>query len=244
MMTTIRRGLMGAVAATVLLAPAAAQAQIMRVSGADTKQSVTFHLGAFFPKGEDSRDDDDVLRTNLESLLFDIKDFRGFSGGAEWAFALTDFIELGADVSYYSKSVPSIYADVVHNDGREIEQDLKLRIIPVTATVKFVPTGRHASVQPYIGIGAGFLNWRYTETGEFVDADNNIFRNSFKANGTEVAPVVLGGLRFLANDAWTVGGEVRWQKAKGDTGGFDEGFLNDKIDLGGWTTNFSFGFRF
>ena len=121
MMTTIRRGLMGAVAATVLLAPAAAQAQIMRVSGADTKQSVTFHLGAFFPKGEDSRDDDDVLRTNLESLLFDIKDFRGFSGGAEWAFALTEFIELGADVSYDSKSVPSIYADVVHNDGREID---------------------------------------------------------------------------------------------------------------------------
>jgi hypothetical protein len=41
-----------------------------------------------------------------------------------------------------------------------------------------------------------------------------------------------------------VGGEVRWHKATGDTGGIDEGFLNEKIDLGGWTTNFTFGFRF
>src|SRR5687767_7018280 len=170
MKTTFRRVVMGAVTAAVLLAPAAAQAQITRVSGADTKQSLTFHLGAFLPKGEDARADGDVLFTNLDSLLFDIKDFRGFSGGVEWAFALTNHVEVGADVSFYSKSVPSIYRSVVHEDtGAEIEQDLKLRLIPVTATVKFVPTGRDASIQPYVGVGAAFLNWRYTETGEFVD---------------------------------------------------------------------------
>ena len=245
MMTTFRRVVMGAVTAAVLLAPAAAQAQITRVSGADTKQSLTFHLGAFLPNGEDSRADGDVLFTDLDSLLFEIKDFRGFSGGAEWAFALTDHVEFGADISFYSKSVPSIYRSVTHDTGAEIEQDLKLRIIPITASVKFIPTGRNASIQPYIGIGAGILNWRYSETGEFVDfSDNSIFRDAFVAKGTTVAPVVMGGLRFLANDAWTIGGEVRWQKGTGDTGGIDEGFLNEKIDLGGWTTNFSFGFRF
>ncbi len=239
------RRTMGAVAVAVILVPATANAQITRVTGSDTRQSFGVNLGAFFPKGEDSRVENDVLLENLNSLLFEIKDFRGINVGAEYLFGVTDYIEAGLDVSLYQRTVPSIYADVVHDDGREIEQDLKLRIIPITASVRFLPTGRNASVQPYIGIGAGFLNWRYSETGEFVDfRDDSIFRDRFVAKGSTVAPVVIGGLRFLAADVWTVGGEVRWQKADGDTGGRDAGFLNTKIDLGGWTTNFNVHFRF
>ena len=55
---------------------------------------------------------------------------------------------------------------------------------------------------------------------------------------------MIGGLRFLAQDVWTVGGEVRWQKADADTGGASVGFFGDSVDLGGWTTNFNFHFRF
>ena len=233
------------VAAAALLMPAAAQAQITRISGADTRQSFGVNLGGFFPKGEDSRVENDVLVENRSSLIFDIGDFKGFNIGAEYLFGVSEYIEAGMDVSWYQKTVPSIYADVVHDDDREIEQDLKLRIIPLTASVRFIPTGRNASVQPYIGIGAGFLNWRYSETGEFVDfSDDTIFRDRFVAKGTEIAPVVIGGIRFLVEDVWTVGGEVRWQKADGDTGGRSAGFLNDRIDLGGWTTNFNVHFRF
>jgi opacity protein-like surface antigen len=232
--------------AAALLAPATAQAQITRVTGSDTRHAITFHLGGFFPKGEDSRVDDDTLVINRSSLLFDFGDLKGFSAGADWTVGLTDYLEAGADVSYYSSTVPSIYRDFVNNDGTEIAQDLKLRLVPITASVRFVPTGRSSAVQPYIGVGVGFINWRYTETGEFIDFEqgSEVFRASFKASGTEVAPVVIGGIRFLATDVVTVGGEVRWHKATGDTGGISEGFLGEKIDLGGWTTNFSFGFRF
>jgi hypothetical protein len=53
---------------------------------------------------------------------------------------------------------------------------------------------------------------------------------------------VLFGLRVPAG-RMTIGGEARWQKveAKGLT---TEGFIGDKLDLGGWTGNFTFGFRF
>lgn len=244
------RGIMGAAAVAVILAPAAAQAQITRVSGSDTRQSFGVSLGAFLPQGEDSRVKNgvpDVLFENRNSLIFDIKDFKGFSFGVEYLYGVTDYIEAGLDVSVYQRTVPSIYAEFTHDDGREIEQDLKLRIIPITASVRFIPTGRNASVQPYIGIGAGLLNWRYSETGEFVDFDIDpplIFRAGYVASGRELAPVVIGGLRFLAADVWTVGGEVRWQKADGDTGGRDAGFLADRIDLGGWTANFNVHFRF
>ena len=49
-------------------------------------------------------------------------------------------------------------------------------------------------------------------------------------------PGVLGGIRFPVGDVWTVGGEIRWQKAVGE-GLMDQNefFLGDKIDLGGWT---------
>ena len=245
MTTTFRRTLLGMVA-TALIAPAAAQAQITRVTGSDTRQAITVHLGGFFPTSEDARVDGDTIFANRSSLLFNFDDFKGFSAGADWTIGLTKYIELGADISFYRNSVPSIYADFFDSDGTEIAQEMKLRLIPITASVRFVPTGRDSTVQPYIGIGLGIINWRYSETGEFVDFDEGglVFPANFVADGTEIAPVVIGGIRFLATDVFTVGGEVRWHKASGDTGGISEGFLGEKIDLGGWTTNFSFGFRF
>ena len=245
MTTTFRRVLVG-FAAAALMAPAAAQAQITRVTGSDTRQAITVHLGGFFPTSEDSRVEGDTIFANRSSLLFNFDDFKGFSAGADWTFGLTKYIEVGADISVYRNSVPSIYSDFFDSDGTEIAQEMKLRLVPITFSARFVPTGRQSTVQPYIGIGLGIINWRYSETGEFVDFDEGglIFPANFVADGTEVAPVVIGGIRFLATDAFTVGGEVRWHKASGDTGGISEGFLGDKIDLGGWTTSFSFGFRF
>lgn len=235
----------GAAVMAAVLAPAPASAQIVRVgTGGDTRQAIGFNLGYFAVKGEDSRDADDVLFRDLDSLLFDIKDFNGATFGAEWLVALTDNLELGAGVDYYQRTVPSIYRSLVDVDGTEIEQDLKLRQVPISATVRFLPLGRNAGVQPYIGAGIGIINWRYSETGEFVDFNNDIFRDSFEASGSEVGPVILGGLRFPVSDIWLIGGEVRWHSAKGDTGGIDAGFLGDTIDLGGLAAKFAIHFRF
>jgi opacity protein-like surface antigen len=246
MTSTFRRIFPGIAAMLVVLAPAAAQAQITRVTGSDTRQAITIHLGAFFPTSLDSRTEGDTIFENRGSLLFDFDEFTGFSAGAEWTYGVTDYIEAGADISIYRNTVPSIYRSWFNDDGSEIAQDLKLRLIPITASVRFLPLGRQRTVQPYIGVGVTFINWRYSETGDFVDFEEGgtVFPANFVADGTEVAPVVLGGVRFLASDVFTVGGEVRWHKATGDTGGLSEGFLGDKIDLGGWTTNFSIGFRF
>ena len=242
-----RRGLQvvcGMVAVAAVLAPSPAHAQITRVSNSDWTQAIGFKIGYFALKGDDSRGEDDVIFRNQDSLLFDTSDFNGASIGAEWLVALGPYLEGGADVGFYQKTVPSIYRDLQNENGFEIEQDLKLRIVPMSATVRFLPIGRRGAVQPYIGAGLGVFAWRYSETGEFVDFNGDIFRASFSADGTEFGPVVLGGIRFAVGDAWLVGGEFRWQDAKGDTGGIDEGFLGDRIHLGGWTTNFGLHFRF
>lgn len=234
-----------ALAAAAALAPVPASAQVVQVSGADTRNLVGFNLGYFAVKGEDSRVEGDVLLEDLQSLAFDIGDFSGFTFGGEYLFAITDYIEAGGGLGYYSKSVPSVYRGFVNADGTEIAQDLKLRVVPFNATVRFLPMGRGQAVEPYVGVGVGVYTWRYTETGEFVDfRDGSIFRDRYEADGTTAGPIVLGGIRAPVGDLWTVGGEVRWQRAEGDTKPEETGLLGDKIDLGGWTTSFTFHFRF
>lgn len=232
-------------AAVLVLAGASqAQAQITQVSGSGG-QSIGFNLGYFSVRGEDSRVDGDVLFANLadfEPLLFDVKDFNGATFGGEYLFAINDYLEGGVGVSFYQRTVPSIYADVVNDNGSEIAQDLKLRQIPINATVRFLPLGR-GGIEPYIGAGIGLINWRYSEVGEFVDtSDYSIFRDRFVADGTALGPVILGGVRFPVADVWTVGGELKYQKADGEIDSPD--FLGDRIDLGGVSASFTLHFRF
>lgn len=242
-----RRGMrytLGLVAAAAMLAPEVAQAQIARVgSSSEAKQAIGFNLGYFVLRAEDARVNGDVLVTDLDSLSFDLKSFNGASVGAEWLVGLGDFVEAGVGANYYQRTVPSIYRNLVNTNGSEIEQDLKLRVIPMTATVRFLPIGRKGFT-PYVGAGIGVFNWRYSETGEFVDGNNDLFRATFKANGNAVGPVVLAGLRAPMGDTWTIGGEVRYQKAEGDTSAAQPGLLGDKIDLGGWTSSVTMHFRF
>jgi hypothetical protein len=222
----------------VLSLPAAAAAQ---------NQTLTFTLGYFAVTGEDGRVDDDVLVADLSTppeLLFEIGDFSDAVVGGEWLFGVGQYVEVGGGIGYYRSTVPSIYRDLVRPDQTEIFQELKLRITPVTATVRFLPLGR-GRFEPYVGGGVGFFNWRYSETGEFIDSfDGSVFRASFVADGNDVGPVILGGFRYVA-DPWIGGLELRWQDATGTlptTG--DDAFLGSKIDLGGFTTQFTFGLRF
>jgi opacity protein-like surface antigen len=150
-----------------------------------------------------------------------------------------EYLEAGFGASFYQKTVPSVYAQKIRDDGSEIAQDLKLRIVPLTATVRFLPIGRRG-VTPYVGAGFGAFNWHYSEVGEFIFQNDVTDNDRFVADGWAAGPVVLGGIRFPVGDVWTVGGEVRWQKAVGK-GLMDQNefFLGDKIDLGGWNYNFT-----
>jgi hypothetical protein len=228
-----------------LLLPAIAEAQVRRVSGSDSRHALGFGFGYFAVRGEDSRVDDDVLLNDLPSLAFDIDDFNGVTFDGEWLFTVTDYIEAGAGLGYYQRTVPSVYRDFQNANGTEIEQDLKLRVIPFSATVRFLPIGRGAVVEPYVGVGIGVNGWRYTETGEFVDfADDSIFRARYEAEGTAVGPVILGGLRAPFGDVWDVGGEIRWQRAEGDIDADESGLLGSRLDLGGLRASFKVHLRF
>ena len=201
------------------------------------------NIGGFLVKAEESRASDDVLRQNLSFLDFDLADFNGVSVGGDFAVSLGSFVEVGAGLNYYQRSVPTVYSRFVDEDGTEIESDMKLRNIPISFTAKVFPLTRDGGFQPYIGGGVQINRWRYTEVGEFLDFSNGeIFRDSFTDEGSELGPVFLGGIRFPVGGNALLGGEWRYSTAKA-TVDPSLGFFGETIDLGGHTVLFTVQFK-
>lgn len=209
---------------------------------ASAQQTVNFYVGAFVPHAPDARPFDDVVNQNMNFLDFNPSDFNGATVGGEWLFPMTDHFEGGLGIGFYTRSVDSVYLNLVNSDGTDIPQQMKLRIIPFTATVRFLPLG-HGAFEPYIGGGVVAYRWRYAETGQFVDnTDNSIFNGNFVGTGSAVGGTVLGGARLVV-DPLAFGGEIRWQSGKGTLPG-DQGFAGNVIDLGGFNYLFTVGIRF
>ena len=236
---------------------------LVSVSSASAQQSVSLQIGGFLPAGSqpnggsviNGRADGDVLVANVvpfpggPGYLFNISDFHGFTFNGEWLFTVVPNIEAGLGIGYYAKTAPSIYGDVVNEDGTEIEQEFRLRIAPFSATVRWLPIGNRSAVVPYVGAGLGVFMWKYEESGQFVDrADPNcpqrcpIFSGTYTGNGATTGPVILGGVRVPVGN-WGIGGELRYQHAAADLPA-DQGFAGPKVDLGGFNYLFTINVRF
>jgi hypothetical protein len=205
------------------------------------QQTFNVSLGYFTVRGQDARVTGDVLNANRNFLTFDIKDFNSASIGGEWLIPVGRYIEAGAGIAFTRRTVPTVYTKFVNANNSEIDQDLRLRMVPVAFTFRVLPLGQDVGFQPYLGGGLGVINWRYSESGQFVDTrDRSIFNNSYAASGTETGPVAMGGIRF-AGDTLASGFEIRYQAAEAD---LPAPFAGTKIDLGGWSYLFTVGMRF
>lgn len=215
----------------------------LQTPAASAQQAVDFYVGAFQPHRLDARGTNDVLFQNGNYLDFNLRDFDSVTGGGDYLIALGDYFDVAGGVGIYSKSVPAVYTNFVNSDGSEIVTDLKLRIVPITATVRWLPFGHHAPIVPYVGGGVGVFAWRYSEAGQFVDfTDNSIFQNAYVASGAAVGPVALGGVQIPIGPV-AAGFEARYQSATGDLPA-NLGFSGTQIDLGGWNYLFIVNVRF
>jgi hypothetical protein len=219
---------------------------------ASAQQSINIQLGGFVPRTLDARDSGDVivgdnvfLSTLNSQRGIDIRQFNQATFGAEWLVGIGPLFDAGLGLSFYQRTVPTVDTDRVNSaDGSDITQDLKLRIVPFTATFRMYPFGRRAPIQPYFGGGAGIYMWRYSETGQFVDAQGNIFVGNFVGHGSQTAPLVLAGLRFpFGYGKGAIGFEARWQDATANLPS-DQGFAGSKIDLGGISYLLTLNFKF
>jgi hypothetical protein len=218
---------------------------VMAPSRASAQQSVNLFLGSFVPRSLDARDSNDVLLQDTAFLDFNMRDFTGVAVGGDFLIALGDKFDAGVGLSFYQRSVESAdHFSEFQGTGAPILATLKLRVVPFTATVRWLPLGHNdRGVEPYIGAGVGVFEWRYSENGDFVAADNaTIVHGNFVGSGAAVGPVIMGGVRIPVGGVG-VGGEIRYQSARGDLPA-DQTFAGSKIDLGGLSYLVTFNFKF
>jgi hypothetical protein len=230
--------------AAMLVVSVPASAQIV--------QGFQIGAGVFLPQGYDARPTSDVLVTDLNTYDFNISQFNSGQIFGEYNLDIGKHLEFAVGVGYNRSTVPAVvdFVDQNGNDccvdqnGNNIVTDLRLRVIPVNFIVRFMPFGKPGRVQPYVGAGVSALIWRYSEYGEFVDQNENIYQATYVGNGTTPAGLVLGGVRFPARgDVFALTVEARYQF--GATGNLNtNNFLSNAIDLNGSSFNVGFQIRY
>ncbi len=212
------------------------------------QQTLSLNVGWFTVRGIADRVPGDTVVANLfaespYALSYRMSDFDNVTYGVDWLFPLGEFFEGGVGVNYYSRTVPSFYRDLTDESGADIRQNLGLRTVPVTASLRFLPTGRHFPIQPYVGFGVSVIPWRYSEVGDFVDTSQNIYTANYHDSGVTVGPMVMAGIRIPVAHVFALGGEVRYLKADAPLDP-TVGFLGDRIDLGGISYLATFNIKF
>ncbi len=231
----MRRARLILTVATLLLASA----------GSVLAQGLDLRIGAFRPHGEETLFNDD-----RSLYLVDKSDFLGVFGGVEYNTVLARNVELGFSVDGYSRAVDTSYRDYTRPNGSEIEQTLKLEMVPIGLTLRFVPTGKRASIAPYVGGGVDAVFYQYEEYGDFIDfydPDIAIYSDHFKDSGTAFGAHVVAGLRVYLNRDFAIVGEGRYQWAKKDMNedfSPNESGLVNTIDLSGASFTLGVHIRF
>jgi hypothetical protein len=155
----------------------------------------------------------------------------------------TQRLELQFSASTVSRRVQSEYRNFVDNRDLPIEQATRLRRTPLSLGMRFnlVPAGRSVSrlawvptkIIPYVAAGAGAMNYRFRQEGDFVDfraANLDVFAANLEAKGW--APLAYGatGVTWAMLPAVAINTELRYDHSRaplqGDFTGFDRTALS------------------
>ena len=213
---------------------------------------VSFHLGAFEPRGGS-----DLWRDNKRLFTQDISDYDDLIQGIAFASHVNPHFDFQVGADYYDATVKSSYREFSFSDEGAIAHEDRFRTIPIDLTFKFLPISRTVArgtkgrrvlrpVVPYLGAGVGGLLWDYRQTGRFLDLtdpnDPVAFRGDFHARGITGSFNAMAGfeIQFSTEVAAHLQGRYRW--AKDRLGSDFDGF--DRFDLGGTSIEAGASFRF
>ncbi len=200
---------------------------------ADAQQVIGVSLGSFSAASEDGRSPSDVIKANRQFQTFDIGDFSNVVVGGEWMLAVSEYLEAGAGLEFYQKTVSGTQPVTVPAPDVALAQDMTVRTISVPITARFFPLTRNARVQPYVGGGAMIHFWRYTEE-RVLSSGMFSSQSSVIDQGITLGPVVFGGARVPVGPAISIGGEVRYRAR--DARLTAPVFAGTTLDLGGLST--------
>jgi len=210
----------------VLVLPETSQA-----SGLDLR------LGGFLPRA-----DSNLFHDDNELYTVDKGDWRGLFGGAEFSLGLGSHLELGFHLDGYGRNVHTSYRDFVRESGREIQQTLRLNVVPLGVSLRFLARGEKGTLTPYVAVGPDIVFYEYEEFGDFVDFETlDVREDAFLSRGAAPGFHVAAGLRVPINYDFSVVGEGRYEWAKDDMG---DDFRGNRLDLSGAAFTLGVNIRF
>ena len=177
-------------------------------SRASAQQQVNVFVGGFRPLGADAPRP--LGRRAVRTISISCRSTSAISAASRSAPSsspVSATTSTPASASATTSEPCTVYTDFVNANGTEIEQDLRLRIVPFTATVRFLPLGhtRRRAVR----------RRRRRHLQLALQRERAIPRHRRldlpRTPSTAAAPrgpVVLGGVRVPIG-SWGVGGEVR-----------------------------------
>ncbi len=194
----------------------------------------------------------DVFSFVTKQLTLNRADFSSAKFGSNVAIRLSPSNDIVFDVSYASVSRRSEFRDWVDQNNLPIEQTTSLRRIPITLSVKHYLASRGRSIgrfawipaarATYVGIGAGLMEYRFHQVGDFVDFQTlNIAPDEFESKGWTPELHALAGVDLALSRFIVLTGEARYTWAKGP---MSRDFIDfNRIDLSGISVTAGFSLR-
>jgi len=205
----------------------------------DPVGQVRFRFGIFEPAGESSGWD-----RVFQGFTGRPGDLQDFSWGTDLLWRPGDFGGLLFGFGSYAGTTTTGYTDWVADDGGEIRHRTRLEIADLT--VAWVYHFGHGGVRPYAGAGGGFVWWKLSENGSFIDFDDPelaVFQARYLADGTTFEALALVGVDIPLTPAWRFFAEGRYRWADDDLADdYPPDFGN--LDLSGYEISGGFAIAF
>jgi hypothetical protein len=186
----------------------------------------------------------DVFEFVTDQLTLRRRDFSSFTVGGNLAIRVARRFDVVLDIAYAGTQRHSEFRDWVDQNDLPITQTTSFRRVPVTLSVRryFTPDGRsigHFAWVPapraaYVGIGAGWMWYRFHQIGDFVHFQTlNVLPDEFETSGWTPVVHALAGVDVTLGPFFSLNGEGRFTWAKGPMGRDYVDF--DRIDLSGFS---------
>ncbi|HUF75800.1 MAG TPA: hypothetical protein VMM35_05960 [Longimicrobiales bacterium] len=204
-----------------------------------------------------------IFEFPLDSLTLSRSDFGSPWLGGEIAVRVTDNLDVAAGVGWARARSASEYVNWLEG-GSPIEQVTTLETINGSLGVKYYFTDRGRSIgrfawvpsrfTPYVAGGIGFVEYEFTQEGDFVDFESilvdpvdgsvsaEIFTDRLRSSGTGFAGYLAGGIDVTLGRQLVLTGEGRYTLSNGPVSGPYSSF--DRIDLAGLQLLAGIGIRF
>jgi hypothetical protein len=194
-------------------------------------------IGAFFPDTNSGIFDMITDELTLEKDNFDTWDF-----GVDLGFNIHNRIDLVFSLDKSEQTKNSEFRDYVDDQGFPITQSTKFSQIPITAGIKYllVQRGRQvgqyawlpARIVPYLSGGAGILQYKFEQVGDFVDYSTMEIFHAVLKSSDNVPIICLGcGVEYNIVKSLYLTVDLKYSWADDDLSQDFTGF--DPIDLGG-----------